>query len=289
MAPRDDRIPQNDNRNRTIRCATGYHSRQIAEHRSQSSLSLSPKSAFLWIFVAITVAVSLERLHGTSAIPVAAVLAAEKPMTNDMPDVAPAIGSGDETPARMQPPQPVPLEGDEPQLAGEQPKTDTKVKVVLNRDNAGNYVGQGKINQKNVKLLADTGASVVVVPERIARQIGLKRGTPVQFRTAGGLVTNYATILDTLSIGPIQISNVQAVINPSMQEDFALLGMSALALLNMTQQDGSLILSYDPAQNRDGSAGPSQPQPVRFKKTLKECLGSGRTIDQKTLNCLNGH
>lgn len=105
------------------------------------------------------------------------------------------------------------------------------------------------INQKSVTLLADTGASVVVVPEKIAKKIGLRSGKPMQFRTAGGLVTNYATTLDNLTIGPIQIRNVEAVINPSMHEDFALLGMNVLALLHMTQQREKTAASGLQTQN----------------------------------------
>lgn len=264
MTPRNYRAPQRDKLK--VGPAIGFPGRPISERRARPSSSRSFKSVFLWICVAM-VTVPIARLDGCGTA------------------AAEFIDAAGENPA------PVPSDAGNPQPAGEQAKTDTRVEVVLSRDKAGNYVGQGKINQTEVKLLADTGASVVVVPERIAKRIGLKRGRPIPSRTAGGVVTNYATTLDTLSIGPIQISDVPAVINPSMQEDFALLGMSALALLNMTQQDGSLILSYDPGAGPGGSKGRSRPPPafVHFKRSLKECLGSGNRIDQKTLDCLNGN
>lgn len=162
---------------------------------------------------------------------------------------------------------------------------DTRIEVVLPRDHNGNYMGDGEINGTDVRFLVDTGASMVVVPEAIASRIGLRKGKAMNFRTGGGLVTHYATELDTLRIGRIQISDTPAAINPEMKEEFVLLGMSALSLLQFSQEGDNLVLSYD--------AGPSatplpRPPELRFQRSLNDCIGKGNVIDEKTLACLKG-
>ena len=177
-------------------------------------------------------------------------------------------------------------QGDETPAAPE-----TSVKVILQRDKSGNYIGTGAINDKDVRFLVDTGASMVIIPEPIAKRIGLKKGKSMPFRTGGGVITHYATELDTLSIGAIQISRAPAAINPQMQEDFVLLGMSALGLLHFSQEGDNLVLSYDPGANgasgRTATAPP--PESVKFRRSVKECMGDSRVINQKTLECLKGN
>lgn len=292
--------PQDRHAPPTTRKRGSYSYQRIADRHSRPPSSLSLKTVFLWLIMAIAVAAAFDRYRPrgdtprpepVATTPLGAEAGVNAP-SDEPPRILPvsrtqpaAAAESPQPPARVQPDEEAMGQADKPA------KPDTSVKVTFNRDRGGNYVGLGMINQKNVKLLADTGASIVVVPERIAKQIGLKSGRPMQFRTAGGLITHYATTLDSLSIGPIQIRDVEAVINPSMQEDFALLGMNVLALLHMTQQDGSLILSYDRPLEQDGRSGlrENAAEPAaRFKRSVKECLGSGKIIDQKTLNCLNG-
>lgn len=162
---------------------------------------------------------------------------------------------------------------------------DTRVKVVLPRDPAGNYMGDGEINGTDVRFLVDTGASMVVVPEGIARRIGLRKGKAMNFRTGGGLVTHYATELETLRIGRIQISDTPAAINPEMKEEFVLLGMSALSLLQFSQEGDNLVLSYDAGPSTTPPPAASDP---RFQRSLNDCMGKGKVIDEKTLACLKG-
>lgn len=115
--------------------------------------------------------------------------------------------------------------------------------VILDANYSNAYVVQGEINGHTVTFLLDTGATQVSVPERIARAAGLApigRGHDV--RTANGLVKMYDTLLDTLTIGDIQLSYVSAMINPGDRTETVLLGMSALKNLEFTHRDGQLIL-----------------------------------------------
>lgn len=115
--------------------------------------------------------------------------------------------------------------------------------VVLKRNAGGHYVAPGRINGKPVTFLLDTGATRVSVPEALADRIGLKRGARQQTLTANGVVSVYATRLDSVQLGGIELRNVPASINPFMPEDTVLLGMSFMQHLDMVQRDGTLSLS----------------------------------------------
>jgi aspartyl protease family protein len=60
--------------------------------------------------------------------------------------------------------------------------------------------------------------------------------------TANGSITVYPTKLQQLSIGNIYLYDVSAHINPSMQSDQILLGMSALKRVEFSQIGKQLIL-----------------------------------------------
>lgn len=114
--------------------------------------------------------------------------------------------------------------------------------LVLQRNRYGHYVASGHINQQPVVFLLDTGASDISVPETLARQIGLRRGTAMQYQTANGSITVYATTLAEVDLGGIVLQQVRASINPNMQGNEVLLGMSFLKHLEFTQRGDTLTL-----------------------------------------------
>jgi aspartyl protease family protein len=114
--------------------------------------------------------------------------------------------------------------------------------VILQRGRHGHYVATGAINGYTVTFLLDTGATDVAIPERVSKRIGLTRGMPMQVSTANGTITVYGTRLDTVSLGLIEMQNVRANINPYMNGDEVLLGMSFLKHLELVQKGDILIL-----------------------------------------------
>ncbi|HEC25814.1 MAG TPA: TIGR02281 family clan AA aspartic protease [Gammaproteobacteria bacterium] len=114
--------------------------------------------------------------------------------------------------------------------------------VVLKRNRYGHYVTSGKMNGVNVQFLLDTGATDVAIPLYVADRLSLPRGPERRYSTANGMVTAYSTILDSVSIGPIQVNNVRASINPGLKGREVLLGMSVLKRIEFTQRGDSLIL-----------------------------------------------
>jgi aspartyl protease family protein len=124
--------------------------------------------------------------------------------------------------------------------------------VILKRNSAGHYVTNGSINNIEVTLLVDTGATDIAVPENIARELGLSKGLPIQVSTANGISRAWLTTIDSLKIGDIQLFNLKASINPGMNHsDEVLLGMAALRHLDFSQKGDSLILKQLKSPTKD--------------------------------------
>jgi aspartyl protease family protein len=114
--------------------------------------------------------------------------------------------------------------------------------VVLERNRHGHYVASGEINGERVVFLLDTGATLVSVPAALASRLGLERGPGFPAVTANGTVTVYGTRLDSVRLGDIEVRDVRASINPGLQGDEVLLGMSFMQDLELLQRGGTLTL-----------------------------------------------
>ena len=119
---------------------------------------------------------------------------------------------------------------------------DGPAKVVLERNRQGHYVAPGRINGEPVELLLDTGATTVSIPGQLAARLGLERGRPQATRTANGVITTYATRLESVQVGGLVLENVRASINPAMGGEDVLLGMSFLGRLDLDQRGDVLVL-----------------------------------------------
>ena len=114
--------------------------------------------------------------------------------------------------------------------------------VVLQRNRAGHYLAIGEINGQRVEFLLDTGASDVSIPAGVAERLGLQAGQPRIYRTANGQITAYDTRLDSLALGELRLYEVRGSINPHMDGETILLGMSFLRHLEFTQRGDTLII-----------------------------------------------
>lgn len=114
--------------------------------------------------------------------------------------------------------------------------------LVLKRGSHGHYVFPGEINGQPVIFLLDTGATLVSVPAHLGNTLNLVPGAYQSSVTANGTVTTRATRIARLAFGPFVISDVQASLNPGMQDDHILLGMSVLKHLEFTQRGDTLVL-----------------------------------------------
>ena len=122
------------------------------------------------------------------------------------------------------------------------PSSTASPEVTLRRNRQGQYLAEGAINQRRVTLLVDTGATLVSVPLRLARHLGLRRGAPVWVETANGKTQAFLTRLDSVSLGKIKLHDIRALINPGQQGEEVLLGMSFLKQLEFTQRGRELTV-----------------------------------------------
>tara|TARA_R110002111_G_scaffold117054_4_gene178886 strand:+ start:202 stop:684 length:483 start_codon:yes stop_codon:yes gene_type:complete len=115
-------------------------------------------------------------------------------------------------------------------------------RVVLARNGNRQYVVPGLINAQQVTFLIDTGADSVAIPAATAERLGLERGMAIQALTAAGPTVAYATHLERISIGGIELRDIDGVIIPAAGDTEILLGMSFLRHLDFQKKGDELIL-----------------------------------------------
>lgn len=117
--------------------------------------------------------------------------------------------------------------------------------VTLMRNRQGHYVTSGTINQQEVTFLIDTGATTVAIPGGLQQALGLSAGAMHHSLTANGTTQAYATVVEHLAIGGIELFNVRASILPNMPGKQILLGMSVLREIEFTQKGDKLTLRQE--------------------------------------------
>lgn len=105
--------------------------------------------------------------------------------------------------------------------------------AIIDREPDGHYWTRADVDGTAVKFMVDTGASTVAITFRDAQRIGLKPEEldfKWEIRTAGGIVHGAAVTLEKISIGRVEVDNVEAMV---LREglDQSLLGMTFLGEL----------------------------------------------------------
>lgn len=115
--------------------------------------------------------------------------------------------------------------------------------VTLMADGAGHYVTQGSINGMPVRLIVDTGATMVSMGMSDAKRLGLQyaKGERGLSTTANGTVAVYKIKLDTVKVGGIVMNQVDGLVQES-DMPFVLLGMSFLNRLELKQDGPQLTM-----------------------------------------------
>lgn len=100
----------------------------------------------------------------------------------------------------------------------------------LRKEGDGHFWASARVNGVPVKFLVDTGASLVALSKRDARQLGIDTDNlqrNAEIRTAAGRVKAATTVLDKITIDGVTVKNVSAVVIEEGLEH-SLLGMSFL-------------------------------------------------------------
>lgn len=117
--------------------------------------------------------------------------------------------------------------------------------LALPRASDGHYYAQLQIGGRVITVMADTGASSLVLSPRDARSIGIDPETlayPGQAMTANGPVQTATVRLRDVALGPFQDDSIIAQVNRS-DMDISLLGMDYLGRFSIRIEGGQMILS----------------------------------------------
>jgi aspartyl protease family protein len=114
--------------------------------------------------------------------------------------------------------------------------------TTLMADLQGHFTADGEINGRSVRMVVDTGATLVSLPANEARRLGIdyQKGQKAMMSTANGNAPAYVVKLDTLRVGGVTVNGVDAVVMEGNGLIVPLLGMSFLNRMNM-QREGNIM------------------------------------------------
>jgi aspartyl protease family protein len=106
--------------------------------------------------------------------------------------------------------------------------------AALRKRDDGHYWAEAEINDTHVRLMVDTGASIVALTRQDALRLGLKPEDLVydmRIATAGGERRGAFVLLEEVVVGRVRVTDVEAVVmDEALQQ--SLLGMSFLNRLS---------------------------------------------------------
>ena len=119
----------------------------------------------------------------------------------------------------------------------------SKSVVTLEPDSQGHYVTSGQINGIGVRMMVDTGATLLCLPAADALRLGIdyRSGQPATVNTANGAVAVYRIKLDSVRIGELELTQVDALVQEKGLTQ-ALLGMSFLSRTEMNRSGDQMTL-----------------------------------------------
>ena len=117
--------------------------------------------------------------------------------------------------------------------------------VTIARNAQMQYHTMAVINGRNTLAMVDTGANMVAMSSAQARSMNIDYGSgiPTRVETASGVNEAYRVMLQSVSVGGIQVDNVPAMVVRGSYPSTILLGMSYLKHVRMEEQNGILSLS----------------------------------------------
>jgi len=117
--------------------------------------------------------------------------------------------------------------------------------VTLAADSNGHFMAEGQVNGARIRFLVDTGATLVTLSATEAQRLGIdfRHGEQAVSQTANGKVLVSRVRLDSVAVGPMALTSVDAVVYDSPGLDVALLGMSFLNRTEMHREGTNLTLT----------------------------------------------
>ena len=115
--------------------------------------------------------------------------------------------------------------------------------LVIPRARDGHFYAPGTVNGRPVQFLVDTGASLVVVSEELARAAALGPGESTVFQTANGPLKGRTVSGVPVTVGPASVSGVRVGVGlVGLGPDAALLGQSFLSRFEVVLSGDQMVL-----------------------------------------------
>ncbi len=117
--------------------------------------------------------------------------------------------------------------------------------VILPRAEDGHYYATVEINGTPLRVMADTGATNMVLSQDDARRVGIDPGTLMylgEAQTANGTVRTARVTLDSVSLGPFQDAPFDAWVTDG-EMDGSLLGMDYLGRFRIQIDGDRMVLA----------------------------------------------
>ena len=116
--------------------------------------------------------------------------------------------------------------------------------VTLTVGAGGHFWANGAINGLTIRFLVDTGATSIALSSETAKRLGLNytAGARVPVRTASAAIMGFRIVLDSVRVGDITLTNVEALVLEGRYPEEALLGMSFLGRTQMKRDGDTLTL-----------------------------------------------
>jgi aspartyl protease family protein len=172
-----------------------------------------------------------------AAVVVALALVGSFFLLNRLPEPAPApVSAAGATGA---------VADEAPSLESPQRESSGYREALLEADQRGQYAAEVLVNGSPVRMLIDTGASDVCISASTARRLGLSPsgGRNRVMQTANGQSTALPTVLRSVSLGGLYVSDIEALILTPDAGEVNLLGESFLKrLVSVEQRNGTLVL-----------------------------------------------
>lgn len=107
--------------------------------------------------------------------------------------------------------------------------------VTVTADRKGHFYIDPSLDGQPVRMVVDTGASVVALTYEDAERMGARlspRDFTIKMSTANGIVEGAPLSIGEIRVGDLTIRNVEAVVLPKGRLEISLLGMSFLKRLS---------------------------------------------------------
>ena len=116
--------------------------------------------------------------------------------------------------------------------------------VVLYENEIGFFESDVLVNGRNIRVLVDTGANIVVFNSQDADRLGLDylNGERGFASTASGRAPMYSINVDKISVGGIELRDIRAGVIEGGFPEIPLLGMTFLSRLNMNRTGQKMVL-----------------------------------------------